>query len=170
VDASGNAIQVKQDSKYRKKQYGVGGAVQIICEPYLEFGGNIGRGWTSETDDNGNANGLGTYNTTSVGGFANLRIVRIVAPHAQGLDDLLLGGGVNWTRQDDSHRDSSGDVDQTAHLQTFIAVQYLVAKQLFVKAVLAYARSDYVVSFATPSTNTWSDYMYSARIRVMYLY
>ena len=170
VDASGNAIQVKQDSKYRKKQYGVGGAVQIICEPYLEFGGNIGRGWTSETDDNGNANGLGTYNTTSVGGFANLRIVRIVAPHAQGLDDLLLGGGVNWTRQDDSHRDSSGDVDQTAHLQTFIAVQYLVAKQLFVKAVLAYARSDYVVSFATPSTNTWSDYMYSARIRLMYLY
>jgi hypothetical protein len=160
VDSNGNTVQIKKDSPYRKKQYGVGGSFQFIVDPYFEYGGNIGLGWTSETDNEGNANGLATFKTLSIGNFANYRVAR----------DMLVGGGVNWTAQSDSHRDSNGNVDETRHLQIFAAVQYLVAKQLFLKAVVAYARSDYAISFATPSTSVWSDDMWSARLRLMYLY
>jgi hypothetical protein len=52
-------------------------------------------------------------------------------------------------------------------LQGFLAFQYIVSRQLFVKAVLAYARSDFDLSF---SGEQWSNYMYSGRVRLMYLF
>ncbi len=79
----------------------------------------------------------------------------------------LLGGGANWTTQYYSHKVANSDPDYTAHLQTFGAVQYLVAKQLFVKAVVAYARADI---WPSSEPESQSNTMWSFRLRLMYMY
>ena len=166
VDASGNLIQVKPASKYLQTKKGGGGAVQFVLNPLIEFGGNFGIGKVFTTDLNGNRSDTGSYTTISYGGFANLRPFA----HSPTLEDLLLGVGLIYTQQKDLHQDSFGLVDKTAHLQGFFAAQYLVAKQLYVKAVLAYARSDFDQSFVTGPGAVFSDVMMSGRLRFMYLF
>jgi len=161
----GNPIQIKQVSKQSSTQHGLGWAVQLILDPTVELGANFGVGLGDQTDDKGNPIDKAATTTYSVGGFANFSVGSFLPPPMR---DLLVGAGVNWTTQKDLHRDpSDGKVDYTANLQTFGAVQYIVARQLFIKAVFAYARSDFDLSFGG---GQWSNYMYSGRIRLMYLF
>ena len=82
---------------------------------------------------------------------------------------VLAGIGLDWTTQRDSFlATNSNDNDFTAHLQSFAALQYLMAGQLYIKAVFGFARADFLPS--DPSVSEWRNYMYSGRIRLMYLY
>jgi hypothetical protein len=153
----------KQDSSYKRTRYGAGLSLQFVVDPIIEFGVNAAYGKQSETDEGGNdlckdvANYC--YSTLSLGGFANMRLANL----------WLAGVGANWTTQTDSHQASgSATADYTAHLQGFAALQYLVAGQLFVKLVVGFARADFQPSDLKVSV--WSNYMYSGRIRLMYLY
>ena len=152
--------QSKAATKEKLTQRGLGSAVQFVFDPIIEFGLNFGYGQVRGTGASGNALDTGSYDTTSVGGFANYHLA----------SDFLLGAGANWTVQYDKHRDpTTGIGNYTAHLQTFAALQYHLAKHLFVKAVLAYARADFMPSFSA-SGEVWSNEMLSGRIRLMYLY
>ncbi len=151
------------DDKTETTKLGVGAAFQLVFDPYVEFGGNIGWGDVKQKDASGDSDSTGSYTTTSVGGFANVRLGR----RGSGFEDLLLGGGANWTTQYYSHKVANSDADYTAHLQIFGAVQYLIAKQLFVKAVIAYARADI---WPSGQPDSLANAMWSGRIRLMYLY
>ncbi len=153
------STNTKSDSPYRRTRKGVGGSLQFVMDPYVEFGFNGAYGSVLLVNDGGNSDGKGSYTTTSVGGFANLRLARL----------WLLGVGVNWTAQTDSYY-PNGDTssDYSAHLQGFLALQYLLAGQLFIKGVFGYARADF--QDTDPTVPIWSNYMYSARVRLMYLY
>jgi hypothetical protein len=106
---------------------------------------------------------------TSVGGFLNVR----PAPRTI-VEDLMLGLGVNWTTWYGTHKvDPTYPANYADQLQMFGALQYLVAKQLFVKAVFAYARADLQPSTSNaPGSGAlyYSNEMYSFRVRLMYLY
>jgi hypothetical protein len=154
-------------------QKGVGGSLQFVIDPFIEFGLNAAIGRVEYTNSTGNIPGMpgypgvlaSSYTTKSVGGFANLRLA-----------DLWLAGlGLNWTEQTDdffaslnSGNAKIGSADYTSHLQGFAAVQYLLGGQLFIKAVFGYAKAYFQPS--DPDAATWSSYMYSGRIRLMYLY
>jgi hypothetical protein len=155
-------------------QKGVGGSLQFVIDPFIEFGLNAAIGRVEYTNSTGNIPGMpgypgvlaSSYTTKSVGGFANLRLA-----------DLWLAGlGLNWTEQTDDYFASlnqtppvtTGAADYTSHLQGFAAVQYLLGGQLFIKAVFGYAKAYFQPS--DPDAATWSSYMYSGRIRLMYLY
>ena len=154
-------------------QKGIGGSVQFVIDPLIEFGLNGAAGRLEYTNSTGNAPGMpgypgvlaNSYTTKSVGGFANVRIF-----------DLLMGGvGLNWTEQTDDYYASlnsgnakTGAADYTSHLQGFAAVQYLLGGQLFIKAVFGYAKAYFQPS--DPDAATWNTSMYSGRIRLMYLY
>jgi hypothetical protein len=141
---------------------GLGAAVQCVFDPYVEFGANIGYGDSTSRNADGNVLATGSYTKASLGGFANAHLGR----RGSVLEDLMLGGGANWTTQ--YYRSSLGSrQDYVAHLQVFGAIQYLVAKQLFVKAVLAYARADL---WPSAELNSISNTMWSGRVRLMYLY
>ena len=143
--------------KHTKKGYG--GSFQIVYAPYVEFGANIARGsQLSVPTTSGIVDQKASFTTTSVGGFANVRLARL----------WILGVGANWTAQTDGYYLNSSTADYSAHLQGFLAVQYLLAGQLFVKAVFGYARADF--QDTDPSVAIWSNYMSSARVRLMYLY
>lgn len=164
TDASGNTTTIERDYKNLINQRGVGAAVQFILTNFLEGGVNVGLGEADRYDMNGNAIDTDATTTKSVGGFLNLAPGKLLGPK---LEDLLIGLGGNWTTRVDLHKDTDGRIDYTANLQTFAAVQYLVAKQLFVKAVVAYARSDFDLSF---SGGVYSNTMMSGRLRLMYLF
>ena len=144
-------------------QKGVGGSVQFVIDPIIEFGLNAAIGNQYYTDEPGMSSELPrlakSYTTKSVGGFANLRLA----------DGWLAGVGANWTTQLDEYRATGSSAnDYTTHLQGFVALQYLLAGQLYIKAVFGYARAKFQPS--DPTVPVWNNYMYSGRIRLMYLY
>jgi hypothetical protein len=156
-DSNTNALI---DSKARRTRKGFGGCVLFVLDPAIEFGANIGVGRQFfAPGDQGIASATSPSETTSVGGFVNFRPANL----------WLIGAGANWTTQYDTfYAAGNANADYMAHLQGFGAVQYLLAKQLFIKAVFGYARADFQPS--DDSIPIWSNYMYSARVRLMYLY
>jgi len=150
----------KQDSKLSRTRKGIGGTVQFVVDPRAEFGANIAYGKQHNVPlTTGVASATDSFTRNSVGAFANLRVGAL----------WLLGAGVNFTWQNDNnYTNGSQSPDYTAHLQGFGAIQYLLARQLYIKAVVGYARADFVTS--DPSIPLWSNYMYSGRVRLMYLY
>lgn len=162
------ATQGKKDFVEELVQKGAGVSAQFVIDPIVEFGVNAAIGKQSYTDNSfGSPEALAkAFTTMSVGGFANLQFA----------DGWLAGVGGNWTTQEDGYRatdPTSGEFtsnanDYTTHLQAFGALQYLLAKQLYLKAVFAYARAMFQQSVT--SVPIWNNDMYSGRVRLMYLY
>jgi hypothetical protein len=154
----------KKDAVEELDQKGAGASLQFVIDPVIEFGLNAAIGKQSYTNATGN--GIATaedwgksFTTKSLGGFANARLA----------DGWLVGVGANWTTQLDGYlAPGSGANDYTTNLQGFLALQYLLARQLYIKAVVAYARAKFQPSDL--SVPTWNNDMYSGRIRLMYLY
>ena len=150
---------MKVDAAANIVQKGFGGSVQLILNPFFEFGVSAGVG------DQHRENGLGqvvatdTFSTKSAGAFANLRVC----------DLCLLGLGVHYTAQTNSVLAAGSTVnDFTSQLQGFAALQYLLAGQLFIKPELAYSRAYFQPS--DTSMATWTNTMYNVRVRLMYLF
>lgn len=142
-----------------RRNRGVAGTAQVVLDPNIEMGANVGYAIIDISDQNGVPNSGTSGNQLSYGGFVNGRI----------LPDTLLGLGVNYVTFENLHFNSqTGANDRSTNLQTFAAVQYLVGKQLFLKLVGAYAKSHFEKSFS--SIPPYADTMYSVRLRVMYLF
>jgi hypothetical protein len=149
---------VKGSSVFGRKQKGLGGSVQFVIDPIVEFGVSAAVGQQHE-DDTLQAVPQNTYSVKSVGGFANVRLAQ----------PLLLGLGLNWTAQTDSYLAATSTVnDFTSQLQGFVAIQYLLAGQFFIKLDGAYARAYLQPSDATMAS--WTNNMYTGRVRLLYLY
>jgi len=151
----------KLSSKLARTRRGFGGSLQFVVDPRAEFGGSIGYGDQKLTDNATSdvASDTDSWTRITTGGFANLRLGAL----------WLLGTGVHFTWQNDKHYAAgSQSPNYTANLQGFLALQYLLARQLYIKGVFGFSRTDYVASDA--SIPVLANYMYSARIRLMYLY
>jgi hypothetical protein len=97
--------------------------------------------------------------TTSLGGIVNHRP----------FGDALIGAGGNYTSFTNLHLNTANnEYDTSSNTQYFVALQYLVHHQLFVKVVGAYAKSHFDLSFS--SMASYDDDMFSVRVRLMYLY
>jgi hypothetical protein len=146
-------------SKFDTLQEGAAGGVQVVLYPHAELGVNFGYAHTDNRDEQGRINARGTFHTYSVGGFANVRVV----------EDVLVGAGVDYTLLEDTNTDPDlHRNDRYEHWQPYGAVQVLLFKQLFVKAVLAYAVAnlDPIPIVSAPFKNE----MFSGRIRLLYLF
>jgi hypothetical protein len=140
-------------------QRGVGGAVQVIVDPYAEFGVNAAFGHQEQRSQDGTISTAGTYDTFSVGGFANARIV----------ENLLVGAGIDYTYFEDTATQLNVPRnDNFDHWQTFGAVQYRLFDQLFIKAVVAYALAD--LNPLPMLGSLYKNESVSARLRLMYLF
>jgi hypothetical protein len=155
---------VKKDAVEELTQWGAGASVQFVFDPVVELGLSGAYGSQSYTDTSANVFGSAetkakNFTTKSVGGFANLRLA----------DGWLAGVGVNWTTLlDDYMATGSSADDYTTHLQGFLALQYLLARRLYIKVVLGYARAGFQATDI--NVPVWNNDMYSGRIRLMYLY
>lgn len=139
---------------------GAGAGLQFLLDPHVELGLNAARRLVDATNSQGVPDLGRSTDTTSLGAFANGRVVR----------DLVVGLGVNHTTAKNLKvHPISGERDTNIHLQAFGAVQYALWQQLYLKLVLAYAK----VTFKPLSDNEpqiFSNEMTSARLRVEYLF
>ncbi|HMF40066.1 MAG TPA: hypothetical protein VKQ32_05210, partial [Polyangia bacterium] len=149
----------KTDPVAERIQKGAGASVQFVIDPIVEFGVNAAVGKQDDTNAFGMPVPENSFTTKSIGGFANLRLA----------DQWLTGVGVNWTTQTDQVLAAGSTAnDFTAHLQSFGALQYRPVGQLYIKAVFGFARADFLPS--DPTIAEWRNYMYSGRIRLLYIY
>jgi hypothetical protein len=140
--------------------YGAGGAAQFIFDPYIEFGVNYAYGGQITYAQDGTRNNAACFSEYSVGGFANGRL----AP------DLLLGAGLNYTYQVDQFYDPSiGRYGDFSQYQGFVALQYHLFKQLFIKAVGGYASAALNPNSHEGFSPHVND-MLSGRLRLQYLF
>ena len=158
VKGGGEYIRQKsaKEGPDERADRGVGGTVQFVLDPYVEFGVSGAWGITDRINSLDIIDEEGSYTTWSTGGFANVRII----------EDLLFGMGVHYTYLEDIHVDETGKVGEFAHLQTFGALQYLLFKRLYLKAVVAWAKGDVDPSFTEGGGH--SNYMISGRLRFEY--
>jgi hypothetical protein len=152
--------QQADNRKESVRRSGVGGSLQAVLQPWLEAGlaaayGNI---------DSYNAQGVldaGRSTTTySYGGFAN---VRVAGP-------LIVGGGLDYTHENNLKVDLAGKHDIRTHLQTFGALQYALWEQLYVKAVVAYANAHVDPESDPPPIAEFRNKALSGRLRFQYLF
>jgi hypothetical protein len=148
----------KDGSKGEATERGVGAALQLVLNPWIEGGFNFAYGLTDRIAQDGTVDTTGSNTTWSVGGFANGRL----------MDGLLVGAGIDYTYLEDLHLDTKlNRVQKFNHLQTFGAIQYHLFKQLFIKLVVAYGKADFAPNFdGVLSKNE----MYSGRVRLLYLF
>jgi hypothetical protein len=145
-------------AKQDVKQQGYGGAIQIVLDPYVEFGVNGAYATQEVTAQDGTPNATASYFTYSLGAFANARVI----------DDLLVGAGLDYTYKRDKQFDMNlGRNEDFDHWQTFGAIQYLLFHQLFIKGVFAYALADFSPNMNAP---VFKNEMVSGRLRLMYLF
>ena len=149
--------------KNESTQKGVGGGVQFVFEPHIEFGFNAAQGTVVNIDQQGLPDKQNSYTRTSYGGFANVSNGSERYP-------LMFGVGSLYTRDVDQNNVADPRVVDTYWLwQNFAAVQYVVFQQLYVKLVGSYSRA-HIVSASTSPTTIYDDEMYSVRLRFAFYF
>jgi hypothetical protein len=150
-------------NEYRNR--GVAGSLQFVLAPWIEFGPNIGRAisdvftpTTLQPDGSFLPHTGLSGDFWSYGGFLNLRP----------FNDMLIGAGANYADFTNLHQNAAGQFDQSSNTQYFLALQYLVNRQLFVKLVGGYAKTHF--DFSYDNGVPYDDDMLSVRLRLMYLY
>jgi hypothetical protein len=149
-------------ARYEFQNRGGAGSIQLVFAPWIELGPNFGKaitdGFTPVTPA-GESDPVLSGDILSYGGFLNLRP----------FNGLLIGTGANYASFTNLNRNMmTNELDKSSNTQFFVAVQYLVQRQLFVKLVGNYAETHFgsTVAGAFP----YDDDMFSVRLRLMYLY
>jgi hypothetical protein len=142
---------------------GVGGAIQFVFEPHVELGFNAAQGTVFNVSANGQESTTGSYTRTSYGGFANVA-------NGSARHPLLLGVGGLFTRNVDQNNIASPNVVDNYWLwQSFVAIQYVVFEQLYIKLVGSYSRAHFLEASTSPATQ-YDDEMYSVRLRFSFYF
>ncbi len=148
------------DDRTNKTSKGIGGAIQFVFLPHIEFGLNAAQGtiWSIAAD--GNFDAKGSLTRTSYGGFANVSNGNPKHP-------VIFGVGTLYTHYvDQNDVFSNGTVDNYWQMQNFASVQYVALKQFYVKLVGGYARGHW----DTAEPLSYDDEMYSVRLRCSFYF
>ncbi len=142
---------------------GVGGAVQFVFEPHIEFGLNAAQGTVESVDNLGRRNLLGSLTRTSYGGFMNVSNGSVHHP-------LLFGVGGVFSRHVDQNAVAiPGVVDDYWLWQSFAAIQYVAFDQLYIKLVGGYSRGHWKTASTNPPLE-FDDEVYSVRLRFSFYF
>jgi hypothetical protein len=141
------------DDRTDETRKGVGGGIQFVFLPHLEFGFNAAQGTAWVVKGDGSFNPKASFSRTSFGGFANLSNGSRKYP-------VVLGVGSIYTKYEDQFL-KAGLVNEYWQLQNFVAVQYVAFGQLYIKLVGGYARGHW----DTAEPLSYDDEMYSVRLR-----
>jgi hypothetical protein len=146
-----------------KTSRGVGGAIQFVFEPNVEFGLNAAQGTIWSIDSIGRQDLRGSLTRTSFGGFANVS-------NGHPRHTLIFGVGSIFTRNVDQNDIlQNGVVDNYWHYQGFIAAQYVIRSQFYLKLVGGYSRGHWLTAGNDPPIE-FDDEMYSVRLRMSFYF
>jgi hypothetical protein len=149
-------------SEARVVTKGVGGSLQFVVNPWVEFGASVGHRVEDAYEQDGAVRPGASHTTVSYGGFVNVR------PY---FEDWTVGLGYHHTDWENFDFDAFGKPETSTHDQMFGAVQYMLFDKLYIKYVLSYAnghieeRND-----SDPDDNGFENTSLSHRLRLMVLY
>lgn len=158
----GKAIPQDTKLKQRSSRNGYGFAGQFVFDPYVEFGGSLGRGFEDVLDIEGNVDLAATKSISTYGGFLNA---------SPGYEPVVLGIGafqnheVNF-RIDNSPGPHQGKIDLNDQTQLFGAAQYTLWERFYLKFVVAYAKN-HVENYRA---GVYTNKSLSGRFRAMVLF
>jgi hypothetical protein len=142
---------------------GVGGTIQFVFAPHVEFGVDAAQGTVWSIDQAGNFNAKGSLTRTSIGGFLNVS-------NGDPRHPLILGLGSLFTRNvDQADILNNGVVDNFWLYQGFAAIQYVVRQQFYVKLVGGYSRGHWLTAGNDPPI-VYDDEVYSVRLRFSFYF
>ena len=163
----GKQDKIEDGSKQYNTSNGLGGALQLVLNPYVEAGVNGAIGYYDSVNASGLLDERGSTTTKSFGGFANARVI----------GPLVVGAGVNVTNQEnlevnkrsDDPNGNFGKRSDWNHLQAFGAVQYTFWDRFYIKFVGAYSTFDHTDRINLNPV-IFTNKMYGGRLRLMYLF
>jgi hypothetical protein len=151
----------KSDTLSYTTKKGVGGAIQFIFQPHIEFGLNGAQGYQKIVNANGD--NFTSFSRTSFGGFANVS-------NGDPRHPLIFGvGGVYTHTEDQNNLLRNGVVDKYWLWQSFVAVQYVAFQQLYIKLVAGYTRGHWLIAGNDPPV-TFDDDTYNVRLRFSFYF
>jgi hypothetical protein len=143
------------------KLKGVGGAIQFVFLPHVELGFNGAQGTVESIDSVGRANLKGSFTRTSFGGFLNVS-------NGSPKHPVLFGIGSLFTKTEDQDSTITGDrVNEYWLYQGYMAVQYVLRGQFFIKLVGSFSRGHWDTN--DPAI-VFDNEMYSVRLRFAYYF
>lgn len=141
---------------------GVGGALQFVLAPHIEFGVNAAQGTVLDVDRMGVLRPEASITRTSIGGFANVSNGDPKHPFIIGVGSLMT-----WT--EDQNGIEPNPIDSYWLYQGFIAAQYVVSDVFFIKLVGGYSKAHFEQAGNDPRV-IFDDEMYSARLRFSFYF
>lgn len=150
------------NSDARIETQGLGGSLQFVFDPWVEFGGNIAHRIEDAFEADGAARPGASSNTTTAGGYLNVR------PYFK---QWMVGLGYNYTYWENFQYDAFYERENSSHKQMFGAVQYMLWDKLYIKYVLAYANGHIENRNDSDINDTgFNNESLSHRLRLMMLY
>lgn len=145
---------------------GFAGSVNVVIDPWVEFGGGIAHRITDAYNDLGEPDEFASSDTTTWGGFLNVR------PYFK---DWLIGLGYHNTDWSNFNFEAApptadGNPDNQTHIQMFGAVQYQLWDVFFIKYVLAYSQVRIENRNDSAPDPGFTDRQISHRLRFMLLF
>src|SRR5262249_54377945 len=140
----------------------IGGAVQFVFAPHIEFGINGAQGTILAIDRNGAISPTGSLTRTSVGGFANVSNGNPRHPVLFG-----IGSMVTWT--EDQNGIGPNPIDKVWLYQGFAAIQYVLNDVFYIKLVGGYSRGHWSIGSSDPRVEHDNE-MYSLRLRFAFYF
>jgi hypothetical protein len=141
---------------------GVGGALQFVLAPHLEFGINGAQGTVLSVGRTGTLDPEGSITRTSIGGFANVS-------NGDPRYPLIFGVGAMMTWTEDQNGIEPNPIDSYSLFQGFIAAQYVLYDAFFIKLVGGYSRAHYATAGNDPRV-VFDNEVYSARLRFSFYF
>jgi hypothetical protein len=154
------ATQASDQTEITSK--GVGGALQFVFAPHVEFGINAAQGTVWNIDRIGVLNAQGSITRSSLGAFANVS-------NGHPRHTLLFGVGslITWT--EDQNGITPNPIDRYWLYQGFLAAQYVVHNALYIKLVGGYSRGHWSLAGNDPRVE-FDNEMYSLRLRFSFYF
>jgi hypothetical protein len=141
---------------------GVGGALQFVLAPHIEFGVNAAQGTVLNVGRTGVLDGEGSYTRTSLGAFANVS-------NGDPRHPLIFGVGSLMTWTDDQNGIEPNPVDHYWLYQGFVAAQYVLYDAFFIKLVGGYSKGHWSTAGNDPRIE-FDNEVYSARLRFSFYF
>ena len=151
--------QNPDNDQTKQTRKGIGGAIQFVFLPHIEFGINAAQGTIWSIDNKNELDVKGSKTRTSFGGFANVS-------NGSAKHPVIFGVGSVYTRNVDQNNLHSPAVDEYWQVQNFVAVQYVALQQLYIKLVAGYARGHW----DTDEPYHYDDEVYSLRLRFSFYF
>jgi len=141
---------------------GIGGAVQFVFDPHIEFGLNAAQGTVLAIDSSGRVSPTGSITRSSIGGFANIS-------NANPRHTVLFGVGSMLTWTEDQNGIAPNPIDKVWLYQGFAAAQYVFHNAFYIKLVAGYSRGHWSIGSSDPRVEHDNE-MYSLRLRTSFYF